>query len=265
MRKSAVLLLSCAVVLSLAGCRLPGMEEDLYRKDTVIYIPADPTTEATEPVTEEVETEPEPTETTAKSTTSSSSRKNNTSNKVSTTATTAPAMEETTAPVTKPMVQETEAATEATTIPTEPPTTSPRETEYLIYDISDYVVGSLETAMMDQVNSHRREAGLGELETSSRLSAIASVRAYEGCLSWSHTRPDGSDYTTVFQDYGFSAGIAGENLLYTSGGEDGATLVSKWMGAETNRDNLMYEGFTTIGIGIYKANGYVYIACLLAG
>lgn len=248
----------CLLVLafSLGGCSLQCVEKDLYRKDTVIYIPADPTTEPTVATVEEVEveTESETTETTKKSAaSSSSSKKNNTSTSTSTTATTAPKMESTTEPP------------RATTEPTEPPTTNPLETEYRIYDISDYVVGSLETAMMDRVNSHRREASLAELEKSDRLSAIASVRAYEACRSWSHTRPDGSDYTTVFQDYSFSAGTAGENLLYTSGGEDGATLVSKWMGAESNRDNLMYEGFTTIGIGIYKANGYVYIACLLAG
>ena len=255
MRKITVILLILMLILS--GCSLRGVEKDLYRKNTVIYIPADPTTEPREAPEETAETEMESgtTETTKKTTSSSSSKKNTSSNKTSTTATTAPA--------TKP--QETEATTEPTTVPTEPPTTSPAETEYLIYDISDYVVGSLERSMMDQVNAYRREAGLAELAVSERLSAIASVRAYEGCLSWIHTRPDGSDYTTAFQDYGFSAGTAGENLLYTSGGEDGATLVSKWMNAATNRDNLMYEGFTAIGIGIYKANGYVYIACLLAG
>ena len=256
MRKATAFVLILSLVLSLAGCRLPGMEEDLYRKDTVIYIPADPTTEATEPPASTMETEPEPetTETIKKSNaSSSSSKKNNTF----TTATTAPKTEPTAVPDTEPP--------RATTESTAPPTTNPKETEYLIYDISDYVVGSLEKAMMDRVNGYRQEAGLPELQKSDRLSAIASVRAYECCLSWSHTRPDGSDYTTVLQDYGFSAGGAGENLLYTSGGEDGATLVSKWMGAETNRDNLMYEGFTTMGIGIYRANGYVYIACLLAG
>lgn len=265
MRRFTAVVLIFGLFLSLTGCSLRGVEKDLYRKDTVIYIPADPTTEPREvpEETSEPETESETMETTKKTTSSTSSKKNTSSNKSPTTATTAPATEATTAPTTKP--QETEATTEPTTVPTEPPTTSPMETEYLIYDISDYVVGSLERAMMDQVNAYRREAGLSEMAVSERLSAIASVRAYEGCLSWSHTRPDGSDYTTVFQDYGFSAGVAGENLLYTSGGEDGATLVSKWMNAESNRDNLMYEGFTTVGIGIYKANGYVYIACLLAG
>ena len=253
MSKIAGLLLIAILIVSLVGCGLRGVEKDLYRKDTVIYIPADPTTEATEQRAEA--TIPEPTETIEKPEVwffPSVAEKLNPS-----TTTTTPSSGSSSKPSTK--------ETEAPTMVTVPPTTNPAETEYQIYDISDYVVGYLENAMMDQVNSHRREAGLTELQKSDRLSAIASVRAYEACLSWSHTRPDGSDYATVFQDYGFSAGTVGENLLYTSGNEDGAILVSKWMGAETNRDNLLYEGFTTVGIGIYEANGYVYIACLLAG
>lgn len=256
MRKITAFMLIFVLVFQLAGCSLLGMEEDQYRTDTVIYIPADPTTEATEPVAEPEETEPEKTETKASTskpaTSTSSSKKNNTTSKNPTTSTvaTSPATEATTEPV-------TEATTEATTLPT--------ETENQLYDISGYVVGVLETAMMDQVNSHRREVGLGELSKNTRLCAIASARAYEACLSWSHTRPDGRSYTTVVEDYDFSCSTLGENLLYTSGGEDGATLVSKWMGADSNRDNLMYQGFTTIGIGIYEANGYVFIACLLAG
>ena len=141
----------------------------------------------------------------------------------------------------------------------------PVETEPPLYDISGYVVGSLETAMMDEINRYRSEEGLSALGKSSRLCAIASARAYEACQSWSHTRPDGRYYTTVFGDYGFGCSTSAENLLYTSGGEDAATLVSKWMGSDGNRNNLMNAGFTTVGIGIYKANGYVYIACLLVG
>ena len=256
MRKFAAILL--IVMLSLPGCGLRGVEQDFYRQDTVIYIPAEPTKAPTEEATTEA---PETwmTEIATKPTVvfpPSYQEKKDTADKSSSSTT----KKSSSGSSNKTSKKETE----ATTLATMPPT-NPAETEYQVYDISDYVVGYLETTMMDQVNSHRWDAGLPELQISDRLSAIASVRAYECCLSWSHTRPDGSDYSTVLGDYGFSAGTAGENLLYTSGGEDGVTLVSKWMGAETNRDNLLYEGFTTIGIGIYQANGYVYIACLLAG
>lgn len=117
--------------------------------------------------------------------------------------------------------------------------------------------------MMNEINSYRAAEGLGELEINSWLCAIASARAYEACQSWSHTRPNGTYYTTVFEDYGYGCGASAENLLYTSGGEDAATLVARWMGSEGNRSSLMNAGFYTIGIGAYYDNGFTYLACLV--
>lgn len=118
--------------------------------------------------------------------------------------------------------------------------------------------------MMDAINGYRAAEGLGELSKDPRLCAIASLRAYEASLSWSHVRPNGTAYTTVFEEYGFSCGASAENLLYTSGGEDGAALAARWMEAESNRNCLMDSGFYTIGIGVYYANGFTYLACLVA-
>lgn len=145
------------------------------------------------------------------------------------------------------------------TVPSEAPT----ETQPSGYDISGYTLGALEMAMMEEVNRYRAAEGLSELGKNSRLCAIASVRAYESSLSWSHSRPDGTSYTTVFDEYGFGCGASAENLLYTSGGEDAATLVARWMNNEGNRDILMNSGFYTIGIGAYYANGFTYLACLV--
>ena len=296
MRKCTALFLALMMV-SLAGC---GIETEGYRTDTVIYIPAEPTTEEAAPVVlvtdYTVETEPSETETseelvseTTKATTpkktsssssssskgsgsSSSSGKNSGSSSSSkkTEPTTKPTTVPTTAPTTSPTTVPTTAPTEATTVPTEPetipseePTEVPSETQPPIYDISGYSVGALETAMMNEINSYRAAEGLGELEINSWLCAIASARAYEACQSWSHTRPNGTYYTTVFEDYGYGCGASAENLLYTSGGEDAATLVARWMGSEGNRSSLMNAGFYTIGIGAYYDNGFTYLACLV--
>ena len=277
MRRFTAFSLVFLLLFAMTGCG-KLREQDSYRTDTVIYIPADPTepeTEAettTETVEETEATEDTVPETTMKTSTSSSgsSKKpssgssSSSSSKPSSTSkpTTAPTTAPTEAPATDAA---TEVAPEETTEATTEATTVPLETAPSLYDISGYVVGSLETAMMDEINSYRIAEGMGELSKNSRLCAIASARAYEACQSWSHTRPDGRGYATVFGDYGFGCSISAENLLYTSGGEDAATLVSKWMGSDGNRSNLMNAGFTTVGIGIYKANGYVYIACLLAG
>ena len=255
----------------MTGCGASINETELYRGNTVIYIPADPTTEETETVvpvtTDTIATEPsETTEDTASETTrattpkkTSGSSGSGSSNK-KTEPTTAPATESTTEATTEPAAAATTApATEQVTVPSE----TPVETKPPIYDISGYTAGGLEMAMMDEVNRYRAAEGLNELGKNARLCAIASARAYEASQSWSHTRPDGTYYTTVFGDYGFGCGASAENLLYTSGGEDAASLVSKWMGSEEKRESLMDPGFYTIGIGVYNANGVTYIACLM--
>ena len=146
---------------------------------------------------------------------------------------------------------------------TEPPETEPEPTDPPLYDISGYSVGSLETSMKDAINAYRTEAGLGEMSMSSRLCAIASCRGYEISQVWSHTRPDGRSYNTVLSDYGYG-GSARELLVHVSGSGDGQTIVDQWMCVDSYKE-LLLGSYSTVGIGIYRANGNTYIACLLVG
>lgn len=254
---------------NLVGCNIRGAEQDLYRTDTVIYIPADPTTEETEPVTggmveteDTAETEPSEAETTKETvpettkaaTTGKSSGSSGSSGKNSGSSTKKPEQTEAT---TAPAVPET--------TPTEEVTEAPAETESPLYDISGYAPGGLEMAMMDEINNYRIAEGLEPLGKNMRLCAIASARAYEASSTWSSARPDGSYFSSIFQDYGFGCGASAQNLIYTSGGEDAATLVARWMDSEGNRANLMNPGFYNVGIGAYYANGITYIACFVTG
>lgn len=271
-------------VLCLAGC---AKGEDSFRVDTVVYIPADPTVAATEPAEQEIQpeteipmeavtepetTEPEeteatePEETTTTKKTSTTSKKNNTSSKKPSSGKdkteskpTEPIPTETSpteAPVPEPVPTEQPAATET-------PATEPEPTDPPLYDISGYSVGSLEYAIKDAINAYRAGEGLDELSISSRLCAIASCRGYEISQVWSHTRPDGRSYKTVLSDYGYG-GSAKELLVYVSGSGDGAAIVDKWMASDSHRELLM-GSFSTVGIGVYRANGYTYVACLLVG
>lgn len=303
------ILLALLIMLSLTGC---AKNEDPYRVDTVVYIPADPTdapteaaipreipaTEQTEPAPTEqeapTETEPEATEAVKETTstkkssgskkTTTSSKKTNSSGKTETAAkateppaakpaeTQPPATEP---PATKPAPTEPPATEPPATQPpateppateppvTEPPETEPEPTDPPLYDISGYSVGSLETSMKDAINAYRTEAGLGEMSMSSRLCAIASCRGYEISQVWSHTRPDGRSYNTVLSDYGYG-GSARELLVHVSGSGDGQTIVDQWMCVDSYKE-LLLGSYSTVGIGIYRANGNTYIACLLVG
>lgn len=128
------------------------------------------------------------------------------------------------------------------------------------YDISGYVVGSLEYDILDRINEYRREAGVHELYLDEYLCAVVSYRSYEASCLWSHTRPDGRDYETVLADFGYGGSAAGELLGYASGG--GAAIVDKWMESESHRALLM-SGSYSAGIGIYCSGGVTYVTCLL--
>lgn len=226
------------VLLCLAGC---GREGD-YRVDTVVRIPVNPTesTEATPAATEA------PEETVAPTEVPEPTEKKTSGGKGGSSGGRKPSAPKATDPP-------------ATEVPaTEPPATEPP------FNPSDYSVGSLEHAILDQINACRREAGLAEVSMSTKLCGIAGLRAREVAEVWSHSRPDGRSYTTAMSDYGFGFGISAENLAFAGGSGDAAAIVAEWMEAST-RDNLLNSGFTTAGIGVFRSGGGIYVVNILVG
>lgn len=145
---------------------------------------------------------------------------------------------------------------------TQPPTAEPA-TEAPAYDPAGYSAGSLDRAVAETVNTERMTAGLDVLTLDPRLCAIASVRARELAVSWSHTRPDGSGWQTVLTQYGYGHAQAAENLWFGAGG--GASIVGKWMGSEAHRGNILSDS-AAIGVGSYTSpDGVTYVAAIFAG
>ncbi len=101
------------------------------------------------------------------------------------------------------------------------------------------------TKALDLTNNQRTAAGLSVLTWSQGLADAAYVRATEITTTFSHTRPNGSDWWTVN-----SSLMYGENLakLYNSP-ED---MVSAWMASPSHKANIMDGGYVTCGIAIYK-------------
>lgn len=157
---------------------------------------------------------------------------------------------QTTVPATEPATEPAAAATEP-----EAPEDDP-------YDISSHSCGALEYAVLEALNADRAEAGLAPLTLSGRLSAISSVRAYESSVNFSHTRPDGRDCFTVLSDYGYGFGGAAENLLQCSEGYSASDMVTLWMGSAGHRANILDPGLATVGIGVYRSGGMIYVATI---
>lgn len=252
MKRMCILLVMVMIVLS--GC---AGTEDPFQVDTVVYIPVDPTQapERTEESTQSPETPTEitlqtaaPTEAPTVPAAKSSSSKGSSGRKGSSGSKTSQASKATQPPETVPL--ETQPPTEA---PTQPP-----------FEPYSYRAGSLEYGVLDEINAYRAEAGVGALSMDTGLCGIAALRAAEIAVSWSHTRPDGRNYTSALSDYGYGFGFAGEHLIYATGNADAAAMVGKWM-ASDNSSGLLGDSCSVAGIGIYQAGGVTYLTCLLVG
>ena len=93
------------------------------------------------------------------------------------------------------------------------------------------------------MNQQRAAQGLSALVWSDALTSAAQVRANEITTSFSHTRPNGSDFWTVDSNVQY-----GENLakLYQSAD----SVYAAWMNSPTHAANIMDGGYKTVGIAI---------------
>ncbi|MEA4897006.1 MAG: CAP domain-containing protein [Christensenellaceae bacterium] len=97
-----------------------------------------------------------------------------------------------------------------------------------------------------QVNADRQKAGLPALKVSSELTRAACVRASEIAGFFSHTRPDGSKWSTV------SSAARGENIA--RGQQTADKVMAAWMSSSGHRQNILRESFGSIGVCAYKVN-----------
>ena len=82
----------------------------------------------------------------------------------------------------------------------------------------------------------------------SGLEQASAVRAVEASQSFSHTRPDGSDWWTVNSNL-----MYGENLA--KGYDSAESAVQAWMASPTHKANIMDAEFTSGAIAIHVSNG----------
>ena len=101
------------------------------------------------------------------------------------------------------------------------------------------------------VNEHRTAAGLSPVTYSAKISKAAQVRAVEIEKSFSHTRPDGRYFSTVFAEHGISYRYSGENIAW--GQKSPEEVVNAWMNSAGHRANIMNAKFKELGVG-YRQN-----------
>lgn len=114
------------------------------------------------------------------------------------------------------------------------------------------------------VNIERAKKGLNPLTVDTKVQAAAQVRARECEQSFSHTRPNGSNFSTALREQGVSYRRSGENIAW--GQRTPEEVVNAWMNSSGHRANILNRNFTKIGVGYYQNNkGVKYWSQLFIG
>ncbi|WP_395016640.1 CAP domain-containing protein [Robinsoniella peoriensis] len=109
----------------------------------------------------------------------------------------------------------------------------------------------------DLVNQERAKAGLAPLEVKVNLQTAAQVRAKEIEKSFSHTRPNGSSFSTVLAENGVDYRGSGENIAW--GQRSPEEVMNGWMNSDGHRANILNKNFKYIGVGYHvNSNGTGY-------
>lgn len=110
---------------------------------------------------------------------------------------------------------------------------------------------SIYIAMLNLVNNARKENGLNELWYSARVHEVSTLRAYELCSYYSHTRPNGTSFSTAFNELGINYHMAGENIAYGRNMfETPEEVFEAWMDSPSHRENILNPDYECVAFGL---------------
>lgn len=119
-----------------------------------------------------------------------------------------------------------------------------------IADNPDNSTLSFAEQVVKLVNEERAKAGLPAVKMQEDITAAANVRAKEIKQSFSHTRPNGSSFSSVLKEQGVSFRGSGENIAW--GQKSPEQVMNGWMNSEGHRANILNKNFKNIGVGHYQ-------------
>lgn len=105
--------------------------------------------------------------------------------------------------------------------------------------------------VVELVNQERQKAGLKALTVNVQAERAAEIRAREIETSFSHTRPNGTNFFTVLRETGVSYQSAGENIAY--GQKTPTQVMNSWMNSAGHRANILGSNYTSIAVCHYKS------------
>ena len=105
-------------------------------------------------------------------------------------------------------------------------------------------------SVVNQVNRERAARGLSALRVDPALTAAAQIRAREIVQKFSHTRPDGTKWSTV------SSVAYGENIA--KGQRTADKVMAAWMTSSGHRANILRANYGSIGVACLQSGGVYY-------
>ncbi|MDR0947755.1 MAG: CAP domain-containing protein, partial [Ruminococcus sp.] len=117
-------------------------------------------------------------------------------------------------------------------------------------DLPDNSFDDYAEEMLVMINAARTEAGLSPLQLSTELCRAANIRSVELVTSFSHTRPNGENPSSVLAEINYpgSSGCA-ENIA--AGQNSVSAAFTGWMNSQGHYENIMDPDNKFIGIGYY--------------
>jgi len=122
-------------------------------------------------------------------------------------------------------------------------------------------LSSYKQVVWQLVNAERAKAGLPALEYVSALQHDVDIRAEESYSSLTHTRPNGSNWSTVLT--GIQYNTAGENIA--KGQLTPEKVMTGWMNSSGHRANILKREYTGMAVGVVEKGGVLYWAQLFIG
>ena len=118
----------------------------------------------------------------------------------------------------------------------------------LTVTVTEVPVEQWKHEVLDLVNEERSKNGLAALSWGTTCETAANTRAEEIKEEYSHTRPDGSEWSTACPLVDQNS-WSGENLAAGNGAVSPRTVVDAWMASEKHRGNILNPNFTYLAVG----------------
>ncbi len=112
--------------------------------------------------------------------------------------------------------------------------------------------------MLGLINKDRVKVKVAPLALKNDITKIADIRAEEASREFSHTRPNGESYKTVYNQVGVKIGsVIGENLAYTMDCAKNRkklvkTAYKNLYKSKYHKENMLSPKYKYIGIGSYS-------------